>query len=301
MPKDRTLKPDSRFTKKDKAFWGCVRSLSQDLGYTVRGEDRIKVPSFLEMREGFVDLELDPDAISDRSGKPTQLGIELDEYFKYRAEILDRTAAANLMDFEEAKALFQQHFAKLKPPNTMLPMNKQKGDKSGPMLLTGLINMLIHHHSGGADCDYDPRKLTTITKDKVPLRTLARRVDGAFPRSVNPVAIWEIKEYYHTTTFGSRIADGVYESLLDGLELEELRDSKGVDIKHYLFIDSRRTWWGMGKAYLCRIVDMLNMGYVDEVLFGREVVAEMPRLVKEWLTLIKVEQNRGTADPAARA
>ena len=32
------------------------------------------------------------------------------------------------------------------------------------------------------------------------------------------MALWEIKEYYYTTTFGSRVADGVYETLLDGLE-----------------------------------------------------------------------------------
>jgi hypothetical protein len=28
---------------------------------------------------------------------------------------------------------------------------------------------------------------------------------------------------------------------------------------------------------------MLHMGYVDEVLFGREVVEELPRIVKEWV------------------
>jgi hypothetical protein len=34
------------------------------------------------------------------------------------------------------------------------------------------------------------------------------------------------------------------------------------------------------------------MGYVDEVLFGREVVAEMPRIVKEWVALAKAETGR---------
>jgi hypothetical protein len=160
-------------------------------------------------------------------------------------------------------------------------MNKQKGDKKAPAFLTALVNMLIEHHSKGADCDYDPRALTTVTKDGVPLRTLARRVDGAFPNAVNPVAIWEIKEYYYTTTFGSRVADGVYETLLDGLELEELRESEAVDIRHYLIVDDHNTWWNMGRSYLCRIVDMLHMGYVDEVLFGSEVVDEMPRIVGE--------------------
>jgi hypothetical protein len=36
---------------------------------------------------------------------------------------------------------------------------------------------------------------------------------------------------------------------------------------------------------------MLHMGYVDEVLFGREVVAEMPRIVKEWVALAKAAQT----------
>lgn len=41
-----------------------------------------------------------------------------------------------------------------------------------------------------------------------------------------------------------------------------------------------------GKSYLCRIFDMLHMGYVDvdKVLLGREVVEEMPRIVSERVT-----------------
>jgi len=147
--------------------------------------------------------------------------------------------------------------------------------------------MLVEANAKGRPCDYDPRELTTITKDGAPLRTLARRIDGAFPSAINPVAVWEIKEYYYTTTFGSRVADGVYETLLDGMELQELREHESVDVKHYLMVDAHYTWWDCGKAYLCRIVDMLHMGYVDEVLFGYEVVEELPRIVKEWLVLNK--------------
>ena len=43
------------------------------------------------------------------------------------------------------------------------------------------------------------------------------------------------------------------------------------------------TWWECGKSYLCRIIDMLSMGYVDEVLFGREVLTRLPALVPEWV------------------
>lgn len=100
---------------------------------------------------------------------------------------------------------------------------------------------------------------------------------------VNPIAIWEVKEYYYTTTFGSRVADGVYETMLDGLELEELRASENVDVLHYLMLDARYTWWDCGRSYLCRIVDMLHMGYVDEVLVGRQVIERLPQLVPVWI------------------
>jgi hypothetical protein len=43
----------------------------------------------------------------------------------------------------------------------------------------------------------------------------------------------------------------------------------------------------MGKSYLCRMIDMLHMGYVDEILFGYEVVEQLPRIVKEWVVLYR--------------
>jgi hypothetical protein len=125
-----------------------------------------------------------------------------------------------------------------------------------------------------------------MTSNGSPLRTFARRMDGAFPSAINPIAVWEVKEYYYTTTFGSRVADGVYETLLDGMEIEELADSENINVLHYLMIDARYTWWDCGKSYLCRIIDMLHMGYVDEVLVGREVISRLPLIVKEWVSIL---------------
>lgn len=167
-------------------------------------------------------------------------------------------------------------------PQCPLPMNKQKAEKRNHAFLTGMVNMLVEANIGDAPCDYDPRSLTTITHDAMPLRTLARRVDGAFPSVVNPIAIWEIKEYYYTTTFGSRVADGVYETLLDGMELEELEAAAQRKIHHLLVIDDYFTWWSCGRSYLCRMVDMLHMGFVDEIIFGREVITRLPTLARQW-------------------
>lgn len=226
------------------------------------------------------------DGMSSGEDRLTELGITLFNYFRFRADLLLNAVEPLLMNAGEARRRFQSLRAKLKP-RCPLPMNKQKGKKRKPAYLTGIINMLIEANTEGLPCDYDPHKLTVVTRDGSPLRTLARRVDGAFPSAVNPIAIWEVKEYYYTTTFGSRVADGVYETLLDGMELEELRRVERVHVKHYLMVDAKYTWWDCGKSYLCRLIDMLHMGYVDEILFGKEVIAGIPRLTKEWVAIAK--------------
>lgn len=277
--------PNSLFLNQPKAFWAYVRSISQAVGYTVRGEGQIRVPAIEEMAEALNGLGLDGTRLLKPDGA-TKIAQTLHSYFEYRAKILNTFVERRLMNKDSARALFEKMRKQLSP-KIPIPMNKQKGDKKAPAFLTAIVNMLIEANTGGIDCDYDPRALTTVTQDGAPLRTLSRRVDGAFPCAVNPIAVWEIKEYYYTTTFGSRVADGVYETLVDGMELEELRVSEGINVLHYLIVDDHYTWWDCGRSYLCRIVDMLHMGYVDEVLFGSEVVERLPAIVKEWNRLLK--------------
>jgi len=57
-------------------------------------------------------------------------------------------------------------------------------------------------------------------------------------------------------------------------------------------IDDHFTWWSCGRSYLCRIIDMLHMGYVDEVLFGKEVVDRLPAIVKNWIKLAKPKPKK---------
>ena len=268
------------FSNMPKSFWATVRTVSQQVGYTVRKAKRVKVPTIKEMSNAFESLGLDTNVI-ETNGNGTALAKSLVAYYEYRADVLNNYVEPRLMDAERAKGEFDRLYKQLKP-SCPIPMNKQKGDKRAPAFLTGIVNMLVEANCGGADCNYDPRELTTVTINGAPLRTLARRVDGAFPSAVNPSAIWEIKEYYYTTTFGSRVADGVYETLLDGMELEELYEHENIKVFHYLMIDAYYTWWDCGRSYLCRIIDMLHMGYVHEVLFGYEVIERLPTIVREW-------------------
>jgi hypothetical protein len=292
------MKPNAKFVKLEKRFWANVRLISQHVGYTVRpsrhnrvkGDKKqsgpIRVPTLAEIKEAFEDMELSSvHLIDERSAKPTKLGELLIGYYDYRADVLNNFVKPRLMNKDKAGDLFHQLQSQLHP-KCPLPMNKQKREKKAPAFFTGIINMLIESNADGLPCDYDPRELTTVTKNNQPFRTLARRVDGAFPGPVDPIAVWEIKEYYYTTTFGSRVADGVYETLLDGMELEELKD-QDVDVNHYLMVDDYYTWWDCGRSYLCRIIDMLHMGYVDEVLFGSEVMDRVPTIVKQWVRIAR--------------
>lgn len=211
--------------------------------------------------------------------RPTPLGREIVDYLNFRLGAL-RRIQPNLMEKAEAEKLFNDLKAELEP-ECLLPMNKQKGEKRHHAYLTGIINMLTERELGGVFFDDNPRGLTTLTRAGKPFRTLSRWLDGAYPGINDPTAIWEVKEYYGTTSFGSRVADGVYESMLDGMELEEAAGHL-PRVRHYLIVDDRFTWWTKGKSYLCRLIDILHMGLVDEILFGREALDRWPVIVRSW-------------------
>jgi hypothetical protein len=284
----------------DKAFWAHVRTLSQTIGYTMRGVvgARVKAPTFqdvvaaMDYNTLLSDHLVAPDGVSPSDSAQTLLA-----YFAYRAEVLNTFVQHQLQTRDEAEAMYLRILRQY-PSRRPASKNKQTGDKATVAFLTAIVNLLIEAHSQGIDYDHNPMQLTTITQNGRPLRTLARRVDGAFPSVVNPVAIWEIKEYYNTTTFGSRVADGVYETMLDGAELEEMRMNTGVHVEHLLIVDAKFTWWDTsgGPAYLCRIVDMLHMGYVDEVLFGKEIEQRLPALVPLWAEQVRRQQQALGAD-----
>ena len=255
-----------------------MRLVSISLGYS--REDKIKLYSIEEIVSCLVSYGLRTDRIFN-AGKITREGQLLVDYFAYRSKALKTEIQPNLMDRDGAKTEYEKLVRKNKF-TIPTPFNKQKGEKRHFAYLTGIVNILTEKALGGMYFDYNPRKCVVVTSKNYPLRTLSRRVDGTYPKTINPKALWEIKEYYGTTTFGSRVADGVYETLLDGFELDELRRKEGINIEHYLIVDDYFTWWECGKSYLCKIVDMMHEGFVDEVLFGREVVTRWPEIVKRW-------------------
>jgi hypothetical protein len=113
-----------------------------------------------------------------------------------------------------------------------------------------------------------------------------RRLDGALPGLLNPVGIWEIKEYWGVTGGGSKMSDAIYECQLVGQELRAFEALHGIGVKHYVFLDGRDQW-AARRADLRRALDLMEMGLVDELIVGREVLTEWPRIVKQLCKAVK--------------
>lgn len=284
------MRPVFKYQNKDSSFWAYVKLLSEKLGYSKNGQviSHEKEAAVKKLKE--LDINIEENLLD-----------EALEYLEYRADLLNYSEKY-LMNAEEAKELFLK-YKQIHSDNNFtcdLPMNKQKNEKKGNAFFTGIINIITewvirdfaekHNLKYGIDIGFndDPQALSYVLSEDRKLEGIfSRRFDGAFPDVKNAHLIWEIKEYYYTTTFGSRISDGVYETQLDGFEAKKIKDETGVFVRHIYMIDAHYTWWVKGKSYLCRIVDMMNMGLADEVLLGKEVIERWPAIVRETLEYYK--------------
>ena len=279
------MKAFNEYLNKTSRFWGLVSFVSENLGYSEK--DKIKSYSFEEIFELFKEkgIRITNEEIRD-----------VENYLLNRASILNNYVKGDLMDVEEARYHYDIYYSiyKKEKLKCKLPLNKQKGDMRNVAYFTALINIITERilnefflrNRGGSiiSFDDDPRSLSYFYDQyENIIGSSSRRFDGAFPNTINPKIVWEIKEYYYNKTFGSRVADGVYETQLDGYEFKDLFNGYHKKVYHVLFVDSYNTWWTLGKPYLCRLIDTLNKGLVDEVIFGKEIFTDWPNLMRNVL------------------
>lgn len=287
------MKANPIFENKSVEFWSYVKFLSEQLGYSERKQDRIKTYEYQDAFNAFdkfktrYDVEILKDSI---------------DYMNYRSNILNLIVKDHLMTVSEASELFSLYKSIHEDHaySCTLPMNKQKGEKRSYSFYTCLVNIIAEQTLReicknnnlvyGKDVTFNdnPYGLCFVRDDNNKLFfTFSRRFDGIYPGVGNVKLVWEVKEYYYTTTFGSRVADGIYETLLDGYEIREVNQTfqklqSTRRIKHLFFVDDKFTWWGLGKSYLCRIIDILHQGFVSDVVFGKEILDVWPKLIKDY-------------------
>lgn len=278
------MKASNKFKDVDLAFWANSALINQRLGYANKKllgkyPGGFVIPNSTALVSMYEKEGLSVEHLY-QENQLTDFGEHLLEYFEYRADVLTNYVEKRLMDVDKARrnylALYNSY-----APSCPLPRNNQGKAKGAPRYLNCLINMIAEKEFGNDAIDYDPMEMTSFTKDNYPVRSMTRRVDGAIPGAINPKAIWETKEYYYTTTFGSKISDGIYATQLDGHELNEIERSFGLEVKHIMFVEGHYTWWHSGRSYLCRLIDILHQGLVDEVMFGDEVMSEWPETLRE--------------------
>ena len=216
---------------------------------------------------------------------PSNEALAVLDYLNYRADVIENEIKTNLMNRDEAKKIYEELFLKYPETKVKVQMNKQKWDKRHPSYLVNIVNIIVENAFWYWNFNDDPMQMGLLVDDIWPIRTLCRRMDWAYPNVQSPKVIWEVKEYYGTTTFWSRVADWVYETMLVGEELNDVYRKHNMKIDHILFVDDHFTWWSLWRSYLCRLVDILNMWYVDRIFFWREVVCEWNSYLENYLEL----------------
>lgn len=281
------MKANPLFKNKAPEFWAIVKMVSETCGYSERNRKdgrRMKTYFPEDVLKAHQKMNIPTELCFDNNNSPTEICKNALEYLNYRADILEDVVKGNLLNREIAKEKYEELKEKFPESSVKVQMNKQKGDKRHPSYLVNMVNLIAESKIGNGSFDDDPMKMGIISNEKGPLRVLCRRMDGAVPSVNQPKILWEVKEYYGTKTFGSRIADGVYETMLVGEELKSIENSLDLKIDHILFVDDYFTWWELGRSYLCRLLDILNMGYADYIFFGKEVVTEWPQYLDEKIT-----------------
>ena len=271
-------------------FWAFIKFVGDKAGYCLRKtkknpDSTVKTFSYEELTELVSNYNINVSEETITSAV---------DYIQLRADALNNQVRNNLMTGDEAKALYNEFSERYADEELVckIPRNLQKGEKDQTSYFSALINMITELHikhntrkwqmeKPGFDCDPHGLMFVINQDDNSLVGACSRRFDGAYPGTMNAQIIWEIKEYYYTTTFGSRIADGVYETELDGFELNAIFHRTGKKVFHVLLVDAYGTWWCQGRSYLCRIIDALNSGLVDEVIFGKEIMTRWPQVLME--------------------
>lgn len=276
------MKAFDEFKNSDMSFWAFIRFITEQLGYSKYGEI-----------SRYTKREIENICDSNGVYYYDRLINSALKYTNMRADLLNNHVKNDLMTVEDAHDGFEKLYPIYQKEHftCQLPLNKQKGEMKQIAYFTAIINILAEktirdktgntHSLGFND---DPRGLTYFyDKNHSIIGASSRRFDGAYPGINNPSIVWEIKEYYYNKSFGSRIADGVYETQLDGYEFRDMQCTYDYNVYHVLFVDSYHTWWDLGKSYLCRLIDILNAGAVDEIIIGREVFKRWPELLSQFI------------------
>src|SRR3972149_7310302 len=102
------MKPNNEFLNLPKKFWASVRLISQEVGYTEKSTNQIKVPVLDEITSKLAKFNIDIPRLLSQLTESGNFSRILQEYFSYRANIINTFVEPHLMTVAEARKVFQQ-------------------------------------------------------------------------------------------------------------------------------------------------------------------------------------------------
>ena len=211
--------------------------------------------------------------------------------------VIDRTSVELFLQYLDLRVVvFNDTFKLLRDETTALAYCRRKKLATG----TTATQNKDHHQSSKAlvaavtgVAQKVCRKLKT-TFDPSPqyrcvwcnsngLHVTARNLDGAIPSLLNPVMVWEIKEYWGKTSGGSKMSDAVYECQLVGRELRDFESKTGIRVEHVVFVDGKEQW-AARQSDLKRFIDLTFQGFIDRLFVGKAVESEREPYLQDLLS-----------------
>lgn len=163
------MKPVATFQAQPRHFWAHVKLLSEGLGYSEKG--KLKRYTTSDLKQFLASYGLSTQHLDDMVSAGTTYGELVTAYIDYRANILETSVTANLMNREQAKAEFER-LSSAYAGTLPLAYNKQSGEKKHPAYLTCIINLLTERTLGGPGFNHNPLRLIVVTDAVKPLRVL---------------------------------------------------------------------------------------------------------------------------------
>ena len=216
---------------------------------------------------GEIKLKLDP--------KCAEL---LADYIDFRQTAC--TAAEDLLRTEEEATAFCVNTLKETPKTTQTTSLDHHQSSKAMVLATTRTAEAICKAKGVA-IDPNPQTRCVWVRGEN-LHVTARNLDGAIPGLLNPLVIWEIKEYWGKTKGGSKMSDAVYECALVGRELRDLEKRSDIHIEHVVLLDGKEQW-SHRRSDLLRFCDLFYQGLIDALFIGREVETDWPQYLERVL------------------
>lgn len=275
----------------DDPFWHALRMLADQLAGKRKYADMISPSEIMTLLRKAKTPAADALALYlDERGDALE---DLSAYWTKRREVSD-AAFALLRTESEAK----EDYAAISDQVLQSYGVQLAGYHKSPKVLVNTVDAVIYSECEEADVSVntDPQSRATLVSDQH-IWVSPRRLDGALPDLLNPVALWEIKEYWGKTNGGSKMSDAIYELNLVGLELRMFEEEFGIHVNHYAILDGREQWQSR-KSDFRRAVDLLYMGLLDELVVGRAVLTEWPRIVRENITLAQADHRPRTPSQA---